>query len=92
MKKHIKKISIFRKTLSKGLHIEIKETIEIPSLIRKKEYRKAGNQVIDIFKMVGLTTVWIVPGGAVITAMLLKFSHKSRPSAFQTSEEKKDTD
>ncbi len=27
------------------------------------------------------------PGGAVITAMILKFSHKTRPSAFQQSEE-----
>ena len=40
--------------------------------------------------MTGLTIVWIVPGGAVLTAMILKFSHKSRPSAFQDSEEKKE--
>ena len=30
----------------------------------------------------------MVPGGAVITTMILKFSHKSRPSAFRVSEEK----
>lgn len=67
--------------------MEIKETIEIPSLLRRKEYKKAGHQVVDIFKMTGLTIVWIVPGGAVITAMILKFSHKARPSAFQYSKE-----
>ncbi|SFZ98621.1 hypothetical protein MNB_SV-5-403 [hydrothermal vent metagenome] len=68
------------------MHIEWKETIEIPSLLMKKEYRKAGAQVVDIFKMAGLTVVWIVPGGAVITAMILKFSHKARPSAFLPKE------
>ena len=88
MKKHIRKFTTFSKTIGKGLHVEFKETIEIPSLIRKKEYKKAGHQVVDIFKMVGLTAVWVVPGGAVITAMILKFSHKSRPSAFRVAEEK----
>ncbi len=58
------------------MKIEMKETIEIPSLIRKKEYKKAGSQVADLFKMTGLAIVWVVPGGAVITAMILKFSHK----------------
>jgi len=67
--------------------VEFKETIEIPTLIRRKEYKKAGAQVVDLFKMTGLTIVWIVPGGAVLTAMILKISHKSRPSAFQVKEE-----
>lgn len=88
MKKHIKKFTAFGKHIGKGLNIEFKETIEIPSLIRQKEYRKAGAQVIDIFKMTGLTIVWIVPGGAILTTMILKFSHKSRPSAFQFKEDK----
>ncbi|WP_295418139.1 hypothetical protein [Sulfurovum sp.] len=87
MKKHIDKITTFSKTIGKGLNVELKETIEIPSLIRNKEYKKAGYQVVDLFKMTGLTIVWIVPGGAVLTSMILKFSHKSRPSAFQVKEE-----
>jgi len=87
MKKHIKKFTAFSKNIGEGLNVEFKETIEIPSLIRRREFRKAGNQVIDLFKMTGLTIVWIVPGGAVITAMILKLSHKSRPSAFQVKEE-----
>lgn len=72
------------------MHIELKETIAIPSLLMKKEYKKAGHQVVDIFKMTGLGVIWIIPGGAVITAMILKFSHKTRPSAFQPN--KKETD
>ncbi|WP_041672725.1 hypothetical protein [Sulfurovum sp. NBC37-1] len=87
MKKHIKKFTVFSKNIGKGLNVEFKETVEIPSLIRQKEYRKAGAQVLDLFKMTGLTIVWIVPGGAVLTAMILKISHKSRPSAFQVKEE-----
>ncbi|RRS30266.1 MAG: hypothetical protein P794_07590 [Epsilonproteobacteria bacterium (ex Lamellibrachia satsuma)] len=90
MKKHIKKFTTFSRAIGKGLNVEFKETIEIPSLIRKKEYKKAGYQVIDLFKMTGLTIVWIVPGGAVLTTMILKFSHKSRPSAFQVKEEEEE--
>jgi hypothetical protein len=91
MKKHIYKFAKFSKIIGKGLKIEMRETIEIPSLIRKKEYRKAGYQVVDLFKMTGLTVIWIVPGGAVVTAMILKFSHKARPSAFQPSKETLDS-
>ena len=73
------------------MKIEMRETIEIPSLIKRKEYKKAGGQVADLFKMTGLAIVWIIPGGAVITAMILKFSHKARPSAFQNEEETLDS-
>lgn len=76
--------------MGKGLHIEFKETIAIPSLLMKKEYKKAGHQVVDIVKIAGFGVVWIVPGGAVITAMILKYSHKTRPSAFQPNEEELD--
>jgi len=92
MKKHIHTFTKFSKVIGEGLKVEMRETIEIPSLIRKKEYKKAGNQVIDIFKMTGLTIVWIVPGGAVITAMILKFSHKARPSAFHSTKETSDAE
>ena len=64
------------------MHVELKETLEIPKLLKNKEYKKAGNQVADIFKMAGIGLIWIIPGGAVITTMLLKLSHKARPSAF----------
>ena len=91
MKKHIHTFTKFSKTVGKGIKIEMRETIEIPSLIKRKEYKKAGGQVVDLFKMTGLAIVWVVPGGAVITAMILKFSHKARPSAFQSNEETSDS-
>ena len=95
MKKRIRNLKKFSRRIGRGMHVEFKETIEIPSLIIRKEYRKAGAQVVDIFKMAGLTVVWVVPGGAVITAMILKFSHKARPSAFhdkETEDTKNDKD
>jgi len=82
MKKRIKKFKKFSKDIRTGLHIELKETIAIPSLVRQKEYKKAVNQVADIAKMGGLAIVWVVPGGAIITTIILKFYHKARPSAF----------
>lgn len=82
MKQQIVKFKKFSKVIGKGLHIEFKETLEIPSHIKNKELKKAGKQVGDIIKMVGLSAVWIAPGGAVITAMILKYYHKARPSAF----------
>ena len=91
MKKHMHKFTKFSKTVGKGIKLEMRETIEIPSLIKRKEYKKAGGQVVDLFKMTGLAIVWVVPGGAVITSMILKFSHKARPSAFQPEEETSDS-
>jgi hypothetical protein len=87
MKKHIHKLTKFTKKIGKGIRIEIRETIEIPSLIRQREYRKAADQIVDIVKMAGLTVIWIVPGGAVATTVILKFSHKFRPSAFHPAPE-----
>lgn len=87
MKKKIESFKTFTKKMGKGMHVEWRETKEIPSLILRREYRKAGAQVVDICKMVGLGIVWVVPGGAVITAFIVKFSHKARPSAFQSDEQ-----
>jgi len=90
MNKRIRNLKKFSRRIGRGMHVEWKETIAIPSLLVRKEYRKAGAQVLDIFKMAGLTVIWVVPGGAVITAMILKFSHKARPSAFHPKEKLSD--
>lgn len=87
MKQRIHRLSKFSKRIGRGLHVEWKETIEIPTLLKNKEYKKAGDQVFDLFKMAGLTVVWVIPGGAILTAMIVKFSHKARPSAFHPREE-----
>ncbi len=90
MKKRIHNFKKFSRRIGRGMHVEWKETINIPSLLVHKEYRKAGAQVVDIVKMAGLTVIWVIPGGAVITAMILKFSHKARPSAFKPENTKND--
>jgi len=89
MKSRIHKLRTFSRRIGRGLHVEWKETVEIPKLLRDKEFKKASEQVLDICKMGTLTVVWVIPGGAVLTAMILKFSHKARPSAFKTKD--KDT-
>ena len=90
MKHRIRKFRTFSRRIGRGLHVEWKETIEIPKLLREKEFKKAGEQVLDICKMGTLTVIWVIPGGAVLTAMILKFSHKVRPSAFKIKDKKKD--
>jgi len=85
--KRIQNLKKFTRRIGRGMKVELKETIEIPSLLIRREYKKAGAQVVDIFKMTGLAVIWVVPGGAVITAIILKFSHKMRPSAFRSKEE-----
>jgi len=88
MKYRIRKFRTFSRRIGRGLHVEWKETIEIPKLLKDKEFKKAGEQVLDICKMGTLTVIWVIPGGAVLTALILKFSHKARPSAFHTPEKK----
>ena len=75
MKHRIHRFRKFSRRIGCGLHVKLKETIEIPKLLKNKEYKRAGEQVLDIGKMAGLTVIWIVPGGAVLTAGILKFSH-----------------
>jgi len=82
MLKKIKKIS---KHLSKGLKQELKETIDIPKHIKQKEYKKAVEQVGDIGKMTFLSFLWILPGGGILSGLLVKVSRKIRPSAFRDS-------
>ena len=89
MKYHIRKFRTFTRRIGRGLHVEWKETVEIPKLLKNKEYKKAAEQVLDICKMVSLTVIWVIPGGAVITAIILKFSHKARPSAFHVKKKRR---
>jgi len=92
MKKRYQNFKSFAKSLGRGMAIEWQETKEIPMLLWQKEYKKAGTQVVDICKMAALGIVWIIPGGAVLTAMIVRFSCKIRPSAFQNSPSEKPTE
>ena len=86
MKHKIESFKTFTRRLGKGMYVEWHETKDIPSLIKKGHYAKAGAQVVDICKMAGLAVIWVIPGGAVITAYIVKVSHKARPSAFRGGE------
>ena len=44
--KRIQNLKKFTRHIGRGMHVELKETIEIPSLLIRREYRKAGAQVL----------------------------------------------
>ena len=79
----IHKLKRFSKRVGHGLKQEYKETKDIPKHIKNKEYKKAAEQVGDIGKMTFLSTLWVLPGGGVLSGVLVKYFKKMRPSAFR---------
>ncbi len=79
----IHKLKKFSKRVGHGLKQEYKETKDIPKHIKNKEYKKAAEQVGDIGKMTFLSTLWVLPGGGVLSGVLVKYFKKMRPSAFK---------
>jgi hypothetical protein len=73
----------FTAGLHKGLRVEWRETRAIPGQLLRGEFRKAGEQVADLGRMGFLTVLWVLPGGAVISGVLVKFFRRIRPSAFR---------
>ena len=71
-----------------GLKQEYNETKDIPKHIKNKEYQKAVEQVGDLTKMTFLSTLWVLPGGGVISGVIVKYFKKIRPSAFRDAGEK----
>ena len=66
-----------------GLKQEYEETKDIPKHIKNREYKKAAEQVGDIGKITFLSTLWVLPGGGVLSGVLVKYFKKMRPSAFR---------
>jgi hypothetical protein len=66
-----------------GLHMEWRETRAIPGQLIRGEFRKAGEQVADLGRMGVLAALWILPGGAVLSGVVVKFFRRIRPSAFR---------
>ena len=83
----IHKLKKFSKKIGHGLKQEYKETKEIPKNIKNKEYKKAAQQVGDLGRMTFLSILWVLPGGGILSATLVKFSKKFRPSAFRKEDE-----
>jgi len=69
-----------------GLKLEYKEIKDIPKHIKNREYKKAAEQVGDIGKMTFLSVLWILPGGGVVSGIIVKFFKKMQPSAFMEEE------
>ena len=84
------KLKRFSKKIEKGLKQEFQETKDIPKHLKNKEFEKATEQIGDIGKMTLLSTLWILPGGAVLSAFVVKYFKKMRPSAFREKEESED--
>jgi hypothetical protein len=82
-----RKLLVFVEKMRRGFHIEYRETKEIPLYMQQGDYKKAIFQVFDIVKMGGLVVLWVVPGGSVIVAVMLKVSKHVKPSAFQHKKE-----
>ena len=83
----IYKFKKFSKKIGNGLKQEYKETKDIPKNIKNKEYKKAAQQIEDLGKMTFLSTLWVLPGGGVLSGILVKYFKKIRPSAFTEDKE-----
>ncbi len=79
----IHKLKKFSKKMHHGLKQEYQETKDIPKHIKNKEYKKAAEQLGDISKMTFLSALWLLPGGSVLSAALVKLFKNIRPSAFK---------
>jgi len=82
----IHKLKKFSKKMHHGLKQEYQETKDIPKNIKNKEYKKAVEQLGDISKMTFLSALWVLPGGGVVSAALVKIFKNIRPSAFKEEE------
>jgi len=69
--------------LREGLRTEWHETRAIPGQLLRGEFRRAGAQLADLGRMGFLAALWALPGGAIVSALVVRFSIRIRPSAFR---------
>ena len=75
---------------SKRLLLELKESKELVKLIShstvrdltKEEQKKINTQLIDLFKSIPSFAIFMLPGGALLLPLFIKFIPKLLPSAF----------
>ena len=75
---------------SKRLYQEIKDSKELMVLISqstirdlsKEEQKKVQEQLLDIFKSIPSLAIFLLPGGALLLPLVVKFIPKLLPSAF----------
>nr|WP_275716931.1 hypothetical protein [Sulfurimonas sp. SAG-AH-194-L11] len=68
-----KKFKEFTDKVSSGLKQEYQETKDIPMHIKNGSYKEAGQQAADIGKMAFIVSIWILPAGAIISGLIMKF-------------------
>lgn len=74
-----------------SLFKEIEESKELVFLLKESTHRKLNNeekekvkeQLLDICKSIPAFTVFMLPGGAILLPLLIKFIPKLLPSAFR---------
>ncbi|MDG1728810.1 MAG: LETM1-related biofilm-associated protein [Algibacter sp.] len=75
---------------SKRLYQELKDSKELMVLIsqstvrdlNKEEQKKVQDQLLDIFKSIPSLAIFLLPGGALLLPLVVKFIPKLLPSAF----------
>lgn len=75
---------------SKRLYQELKDSKELVILIsqstirdlNKEEQKKVQEQLLDIFKSIPSLAIFLLPGGALLLPLVVKFIPKLLPSAF----------
>ncbi len=74
---------------------EIKQSKELVQLIGKsttqdlsdEEKEKVKNQLLDIFKSIPALAIFLLPGGAILLPLAIKYIPNLLPSAFNEDEE-----
>lgn len=77
-------------TNKKLIQIELQESKELIKLIQvsttrdltKEEQEKVKTQLLDIFKAIPSLAIFLLPGGAILLPIVLKFIPQLLPSAF----------
>ena len=75
---------------SKRLVKELRESKELMILLRRstqreltdQEYKKIQEQLLDIFKSIPSLAIFLLPGGAILLPLFIKFIPRMLPSAF----------
>ena len=75
---------------SKRLQKELRESKELMKLLSKStlndltedEQKKVNDQLLDIFKSIPSLAIFLLPGGALLLPLVIKFIPKLLPSAF----------
>ena len=85
--KLVKELILINKKL---IQIELQESKELVKLIRisttrsltDEEQTKVKQQLLDVFKAIPSLAIFLLPGGAILLPIVLKFIPKLLPSAF----------